>query len=136
MPSAQFQPGFRCSCPDLVILLGGAAAAGAALVWLEPWAGFVISFVIGHFFLFCNVFRIARMLELAWAALFVVLAAGTVSVGFPGWPITVGLSLAATVVVVILEMRKPSYHGIFWQQINPGLREWWELNAASAERPA
>ena len=134
MPSDEFQPGFRCTPLDLVILLGGAAAAGAALVWLEPWVGFVVAFVVGHFFLFCNVFRIARVLELVWAALFVVLAAGTVSVGFPGWPITAGISL--TVVVVILEMLKPSYHGVFWQQINPGLRQWWELSATSAERPA
>jgi len=136
MPSGQFQPGFRCLRLDLVILLAGAAAAGAALVWLEPWVGFVVAFVVGHFFLFCNAFRIARVLELVWAALFVVLAAGTISVGFPGWPITAGLSLAAPVVVVILEMRKPSYHGVFWQQINPDLREWWELNAVPAERPA
>jgi hypothetical protein len=135
MPSSHFQPGFHCTRTDLVILPGGAAAAGAALVWLAPWVGFVVAFVVGHFFLFCNVFRIARVLELVWAAIFVVLAAGTVSVGFPGWPITAGLSLAATVVVVIVEMRKPSYHGVFWQQINPGLREWWELNAV-AERPA
>jgi hypothetical protein len=29
-------------------------------------------------------------------------------------------------VLVIFEMRKPSYHGVFWRRVNPNLRQWWE----------
>jgi hypothetical protein len=127
--TVQFQPGFRFSWLDLAIVIGGAAAA-AAFILVEAWVTFVIAFVVGHFFLFCNVFRLARALELAWAAVFVALVAATVSTGTPGWMMTTGSSLVATIVVVILEMRKPSYHGVFWQQINPHLRQWWEIHIA------
>ena len=126
MAAAAFTPGFRLSKLDLVVLLAGVAGAllFGALVW---WAGFVIAFVIAHFFLFCSVFRLSRPLELVWAAIFVTLAASTVTAGFPGWWVTAGVSLAATVAVVAIQMRRPSYHGVGWQRINPGLRRWWEM---------
>lgn len=92
--------------------------------------GFVIAFVLGHFFLFCNVVRMARPLELAWAGVFVALAAATIMLDTPGWLVTASVSLAATVVVVMVETRKPSYHGVGWQRINPGLPAWWESHGA------
>ena len=120
-----FAPGFRLSALDVFILaIGGVAALALAMVvW---WWGFVVGFVLGHFFLFCNVVRLARPLERAWAGVFLALAAGTVALGVPGWPVTASVSLVATVVVVRVEMRKPSYHGLAWQWINPGLPAWWE----------
>lgn len=120
-----FAPGFRLSAMDLAILLVGTALSGG-LSLITAWAAFVVAFVVMHFFLFCNVFRISRRLELAWAAVFIGLAAGTVLFEMPGWLVTVAASLAATSVVVMLEMRKPSYHGVYWQRVNPQLREWWE----------
>jgi hypothetical protein len=78
---------------------------------------------VGHFFLFCNVFRVSRAPELVWAGVFLALAGSTIALGVPGWPATVAASLATTVVVVTLEMRKPSYHGIGWRRINPTLLE-------------
>src|SRR6185503_16949754 len=99
----------------------------ASVTW---WWGFVPAFVVLHFFLFCNVFRIARPLELAWAVVFVALAGATIVVDQPGWIVTTAVSLVATVIVIALEMRKPSYHGIAWQKINPGLPQWWEANVA------
>jgi hypothetical protein len=120
-----FAPGFRLSALDVFILAVGvvAALALAMVVW---WWGFVMGFVLGHFFLFCNVVRMARPLELGWAAVFLALAAGTVALDVPGWSVTASVSLVATVVVVMVEMRKPSYHGLAWQRINPGLPAWWE----------
>ena len=105
----------------MAVLVFGAVGSivFGSLVW---WIGFVIAFVIAHFFLFCNVFRLSRPLELVWSAVFVMLAAGTVATEFPGWPIMVVGTLATTVVVVALEMRKPSYHGPGWKRINPRLR--------------
>ena len=91
-------------------------------VW---WWGYIIAFPVLHFFLFCNVFRIARTLELAWAAAFVGLAGGTILEGVPGWTATTVASLVLTVVVIALEMGRPSYHGVLWRRINPNLPDWW-----------
>ena len=128
MPTnAEFSPGARISRLDHIILALGVVGTVAlgAIVW---WAGFVVAFVVAHFFLFCNVFRISRPLELAWSAAFVAFAAGTVLISFPGWLGTAVLSLAGTASVILLEMQKPSYHGIGWQKINPGLENWWKAN--------
>lgn len=120
-----FSPGFRLSLLDVVVLVVGAITAAllAIFVW---WLGFVVAFVLGHFFLFCNFIRMARPLELVWATVFVVLASATIAFEVPGWLMTASISLAVTTAVVLVEMRKPSYHGVGWQWINPELPNWWE----------
>lgn len=124
----KFSPGFRLSALDVLVLIVGAASAVYFGIQTR-WIGLVIGFVVGHFFLFCNVFRMSRPLELIWAAVFLVLASGTIASDLPGWPIAIGLSLSVTVAVIITEMKKPSYHGIGWQKINPGLPDWWAAQA-------
>src|SRR5688572_7462305 len=125
MPPSTFAPGWRFSTLDgVVLVLGlGATAAMGSVSW--P-IGFVIGFSLLHFFLFCNVVRLARGLELVWSAVFVGLCVGTIVFDWPGWAWTVALSLAVTVAVVAIELRKPSYHGIGWRVINPRLQTWWE----------
>ena len=86
----------------------------------------VIAFVVGHLFLFCNVFRISRKPELVWASLFVLLAVFTVLTENPGWMITFVVSFLVAVVLINQETKKPSYHGVGWQMLNPGLLEWWD----------
>jgi hypothetical protein len=112
-----FAPGFRISLRDVIVLAIGFALF---LMLLKTCAliSFVVAYTTGHFFLFCNVFRIA-------------LLGCTIFCGFPNWPITIAISLCVTVVVVVWEMKKPSYHGICWQQINPGLKNWWDANQAA-----
>jgi hypothetical protein len=129
MKQVDFAPGFRLSVFDVFVLVVGfvTTVVLSMLVW---WWGFVPGFVLAHFFLFCNVVRMARPLELIWAGVFVALAGGTVVFETPGWLMTALASLLVTVVVVVVEMRKPSYHGIGWQRINPGLRAWWEARIA------
>jgi hypothetical protein len=125
MEPAKFAPGFRFSTFDGLVMLVG--AIGGSVLWtMTWWWGFLVGFVLAHFFLFCNVVRLARPLELAWALVFVVLAGATIAVGVPGWPLTAIGSLIVTVVVIVVELRKPSYHGIGWQRLNPGLPTWWE----------
>lgn len=136
MQQPSFAPGFRLSVSDIVVLIVGASGALAlgVMVW---WWGFVIGFAVGHFFLFCNIVRMARPLELLWAGVFVALAVATITWGVPGWPLTAVLSLVVTAVVVWLQMRSPSYHGLGWQRINPGLPAWWEAQAGQlAQRSA
>jgi hypothetical protein len=136
MTTPPFQPGFRISAMDIAVLIvGGAGAVFAAEA--EWWLGVIVGFAVGHFFLFCNVFRVARPLELAWAGLYVVLAGSTIVMNQPGWPITLATSLVATLLVVGVQLRQPSYHGVGWHWINPELPQWWEAHAGGrgAERP-
>jgi hypothetical protein len=125
--SPHFAPGFRISTVDVIVLIIGTAAAIALgmQVW---WWGYVVAIVVGHFFLFCNVFRISRMLELAWAAVFVGLAGGTIVADWPGWTAATIATLFVTTALIVVEMCKPSYHGVWWERITPNLPEWWEAN--------
>ena len=121
----EFAPGFRLSVRDVIVIVIGIAAA-SYLFRVEPWWSFAVLFVVAHFFLFCNVVRMARPLELVWAATFLALASATLLTEAPGWPLTTAVSLVVTVVIVVVQMRKASYHGLGWQRINPGLRGWWD----------
>lgn len=132
MPPRTFDPGFRIDRIDVLVLVAGAVAT-VLLATVEWWMGLVVGFAVGHFFLFCNVFRVGKPLELTWSAIFVVLSASTIVTGQPGWPVTIALTLAATLVVIVAQMRRPSYHGIAWQRLNPNLRTWWEAQGASKE---
>ena len=127
MAANLFRPGFRLSRLDIVVILVG--IVGAVLAGLvAPYVGFVIAFVVGHFFLFCNVFRVSRLPEVAWAIIFIGLSTATILVGQPGWLVTALCSLVATIGIILLEIRKPSYHGIFWRMWNPDLEAWWLSN--------
>lgn len=133
MQQAAFAPGFRLSVSDMLVLIvgtGGALALGS-MVW---WWGFVVGFAVGHFFLFCNVVRMARPLELLWAGVFVALAVATITLGVPAWPLTAASSLLVTALVVVLQLRSPSYHGLGWQRINPGLPVWWAAQSGQQAR--
>ena len=100
-------------------------------VW---WWGVVPAFVLAHILLFCNVVRMARPLEMIWAGVFVVLAGATIVFDTPSWLVTALVSLLVTVVVVVVEMRKPSYHGVGWQAINPDLPQWWQANVIQSDK--
>ncbi len=128
MPAPTFAPGWRFSAFDGVVLALGLAAVGVfgSLYW--P-IGFVIGFSLLHFFLFCNVVRMARSLELVWSAVFLGLCAATILTDWPGWTWTAAASLGVTAAVVAVELRKPSYHGIGWRVVNPLLPVWWETHS-------
>ena len=122
MPTPAFSPGFRLSALDALILAGGVAAAIFAP---NPFA-IIAATAIGHFFLFCNVFRMSRRPELIWAATFTLLSAATLFFGLPGWPATAALSFALAAILIARETRQPYYHGIAWRRLNPRLPEWWQ----------
>jgi hypothetical protein len=125
-----FQPGFRLSAFDVVVIIAGLMASVAlwSTVW---WIGFVVAFVVAHFFLFCNVFRVARPLELLWSGIFVTTTYITVAWEIPSWLVTIVFMLIVTATVIAIEMRKPSYHGVFWRRINPDLRKWWATHGGA-----
>ncbi|MCA9068991.1 MAG: hypothetical protein KDA84_08715 [Planctomycetaceae bacterium] len=125
MPESSYQPGFRFSLVDGIVITVGTIAS-CVLASVDWRIAFVIAFVVMHFFLFCNIFRVSRSLELVWSAVFIGLSYSTISFEKPSWPITVSAVLCLTMIVIGIEMRKPSYHGILWRIINPKMPEWWE----------
>lgn len=121
--ASEFRAGFRLSVVDVVVLASG--AVGAVLAWNDHGELAVLGAVaVLHFFLFCNVFRVARRPELFWATVFVASVAAHQFADLPWWGVAT-IVAGTTVVVLANELRKPSYHGILWQRINPGLRTWW-----------
>lgn len=128
MPSpdaSRFAPGFRFSWTDAVVLVVGAVLTW----WLARLAGelaLLAAFVIGHFFLFCNVFRIGRKPELVWSGAFMVLAALSLGMEILDLRLALGLALGLSTLLILRETRLPRYHGIFWQRVNPRLPEWWK----------
>ena len=124
MAMQKFQPGFRLSSLDIVILIvGGVASACATTV--DRGLGVAIAFVILHFFLFCNVLRMSRPFELLWAGLFAGLAGMVITRNLLSWPVAYSISTGATVILGLIETHRPSYHGVGWRKLNPRLPEWW-----------
>lgn len=123
--ASRFAPGFRFSWTDAAALI-----LGAFLVWwlarLSGELALLAGFVIGHFFLFCNVFRIGRKPELVWAGTFIVLAGLAIGLEWLELRLALGLVLGLSTGLILREMRLPRYHGVFWRWVNPGLPEWWQ----------
>jgi hypothetical protein len=119
-----FRPGFRVNTFDFVFLLLGAVAASFGFS-LKSLPAMIPAYVIFTFFLYCNVFRIRRSLELIWASAFTLSALSSFYFEQPSWPIVFGAGLALTIILIAIEMRHPSYHGIFWKFVNPNLPTWW-----------
>lgn len=122
----KFDPGFRISLTDAVFLL--LVCVGAAFTFNSYGsAGFIVITPAIQFFLFCNVFRIRRMAELIWAGLFLAgstaIYANDVSLMYC---LLMGLGLGA--LIIAYELRHPSYHGIFWEKVNPALKTWFDEN--------
>ena len=123
MNSAKFNPGFRLSIFDIAILVSGFAGA-LYLRNIGIDLSYILLFVVGHFFYFCNITRMSRIPELVWAVCFVVLCGAGVKYGIVTLNEAFIISLIITLDLTVLEFRKPSYHGIFWSKINPNLKEW------------
>lgn len=91
--------------------------AGHAMWW-------IVVAVVGHFFLFCNVFLVRRALELWWAAAFVINVGWWLSQGEADWLPAMAYQAPVTVLVIALEMRSPRYHGIGARWINRRLDDY------------
>jgi len=116
--------GFRLSVVDVLFI----AAAAVATVFLRGRLGinvWVIPFAVGHFFLFCNVFRVRRNYELAWVAIFFANVAAWALADRFSWPPVLLTQAPFTLITIGLEMRSRDYHGIGCRRINAAHREEW-----------
>ena len=93
--------GFRFSVIDAAIV-----AAWALATWgLWPMLGrmaIVFPIVLGHFFLFCNVFRVPRPPELMWSGAFVINVGAWMAVGRFTWPAVLWTQLPVTLIVLLV----------------------------------
>lgn len=104
-------PGFRCSRTDLAVL----ALATLGTVWLWPQSTILaalIPFAVGHFFLFCNVFRIPRNKELTWAGIALPVYLACALVWPEVWWAAFAVQVPLTVGLIAHECTLPRYHGI------------------------
>ena len=124
---SNFQPGFRLSKTDMVVLVIGSLVA-LYLLQHHIYASITVVFVVGHFFLFCNVFRFSRPPELTWATTFVMSYIASIKFDLLSIPAVFLLQALITIVLVLFELKKPSYHGAGWKVFNPDLERWFEEN--------
>ena len=117
--------GFRFSWRDLVVFVIAVSIAWSMHMSADPF-WWVVPAVVAHFFLFCNVFLVWQRLEWLWAATFVV------NVTVHNWrgimePLPILLwQLPITLLVIVLQMRSPHYHGVWARRINPRFDQWLE----------
>lgn len=125
-----FRPGFRFAPTDGLVLLAG--AVGAAMAWrIEPAIGIAVLLPVAMFFVFCNVVRMVRSLELVWAGAYAAGCVARIQFGGPPWPWVVGGCLLLAVALVGLQLRRADYHGVGWQRVNSQLPAWWAARTRS-----
>jgi len=111
--------GFRFSVVDGCAI----ALCVVGVLWLgELLRSFVgiLPCALGHFFLFCNVFRVRRSFELVWTAVLLLNFAIWLGVGF-SWLGLLGTQTPFTLLAIAAELRSPRYHGIGARRLNPDL---------------
>jgi hypothetical protein len=117
--------GFYFTAFDLFILIGGAISS---VVIGQMWAwqfGVFAAVAVLHFFLFCNIIRIWRPYELIWAGLFVLNIYLWMQFDMPralGVCAILLIQMCFTSAFLALQMRSKYYHGVGWQQLNPGYK--------------
>ncbi len=117
--------GFRFSVMDAVALIVFGAAAGGLyrLGSSLPW---LVLIAAGHFFLFCNVFRVVRRRELLWAALYILNVGFWLLLGRLDWFNILACQLPVSAGVIAWEIKAARYHGICADRLNPALNDYLE----------
>jgi len=118
--------GFRILASDTIVAF--VAIAVALFIWY--WAqddkiyqtlAFMPLVILGHFFLFCNVFRVSRKLELIWGIIFILASFADQDWLYAGhrhpgamkiWLSTIIMLSPITVAILIWAIFTEDYHGI------------------------
>jgi hypothetical protein len=104
--------GFRFSIVDGLAISLCVASTAALLpeIGRDSW---LFAVVLGHFFLFCNVFRVRRNYELIWAGLFLANFCYWRFFSDFAWVWVLGIQTPITLTAIIAEIKSPVYRGIF-----------------------
>jgi len=117
--------GFQISLRDCLAIIVFASIAGMLWRWESPlW--WIVVVAAGHFFLFCNVFRIIRRRELIWAGCFMFNVGAWAWLGDLEWSRVLLCQLPITALLIFADVRSPGYHGIFAKQLNAQLADYLE----------
>jgi hypothetical protein len=117
--------GFRFSLLDaaaivvFIAIAAGLYRAGSCLWWL-------LAIAAGHFFLFCNVFRVLRRRELIWAAVYLLNVGCWALAGRLDGFIVLVCQLPVTAGVIAWEIKTSRYHGVCADRLNPALNDYLE----------
>lgn len=110
--------GVRFSLVDGVVLIVGAGVTVWAWAYV-PDLAMAVPFLLMHFFLFCNVFRVTRRPELIWSGVFIVnFMINSASSYVVNWPAICAIQLPITAYLLWRETTKPWYHGIACRKWN------------------
>lgn len=102
--------GFRMMKQDPIAIVVCLAFVVAAWPYIGDWA-LVAPYVLGSFFLFCNVFRLRGPTELAWSAVFIANA----TIWLWTSPSLAGIfltQLPVTIAAIGYTVRSPGYRGV------------------------
>jgi glycerol-3-phosphate acyltransferase PlsY len=115
--------GFRILVSDIFVTLFAIATAGGIWYWaqgdkiIQTFALMPLVILV-HFFLFCNIFRISRKLELIWGIIFVVVVFANMEFDrrspnpLKFWLNTVLVLSPVTVANMVWAIFTKDYHGI------------------------
>jgi hypothetical protein len=108
--------GFRLWVSDAAVLTVSAAAT--PLLWLLVGSvAPLLPLVVGHFFLFCNVFRVHRWSELAWTGLLLLNAGVWMLAGQFGMLRLFLTQSPFTLAAIMIALLAPGYHGVGYRLV-------------------
>lgn len=103
--------GFRLSPGDAIVLQAGAVAT-VGLWAVDDDVAWIFPVVLGHFFLFCNIFRVGALAEYVWAGVFIVNVTICLIFGQWNWPVVLAVQCPVTLGVIIRALASEDYHGL------------------------
>lgn len=106
--------GFRLSRMDVGVIVSVIVLTVVARPWLGEMS-WLFAIVAGHFFLFCNVFRIHRKYELVWSGLFVINVSTLCVIGAVDWGLVLAAQSPITALFIVLSFVQRDYHGVLWR---------------------
>lgn len=109
--------GFRFSPRDLLAIVAATGLTAAGWPTIGALAALPMV-VLGHFFLFCNVFRVRRSYELAWSGIFLLNFSAVVTRGAGDWTTILAVQTPITLLLIGLEWCSDRYHGVGAAQLS------------------
>lgn len=105
-------PGFRFSGTDAIVVCIAVPVTFGLLHFVGSFA-WLVPVVLGHFFLFCNVFRVRPSFELIWAAGFILnFVAWAMLADSIAWSRILLSQTPLTLLLLVFTILSPNYHGI------------------------
>jgi len=110
------RPGLRLSVGDVAF---GSVCIAAGFLLTERLGAYAwtAAVVMTHFFLFCNVFRVRRRYELAWAACFSGVFLWHAFARELVWSDVLLWQTPFTALAIGLELASANYHGVCWRTL-------------------